>query len=391
MEEMADAKASNVCVKNTIVGRMEQLVNNEYLSDVTFLLGNPGQIMYGHKVILSLASDVLFALFNGHFAEAEQDDGQLLQIAIPDIEPQTFYEILFFIYCEDVRLNKDNVLDIYYAAKKYMLSPLEQKCEVFIRDSINEKNVLKIFNDNRRHEFDNVNERCLGIICDNPLECFKYDLLTLEKRSVKLIIHHMPMNCHKEQLLGFIRKWHEHNKHGTELFSTVSQQQAWDMNCRKMRCFSDFDYANKVATDFDIKVEGPGQLSLYGLGIWLGTQVPCGGNCLVNLTVEIDSRVIIDNVVPLKPELYVKDVLFEKVFITCNKPLRVKCLLVAKQDLFYLKSFKPVNVFDPAIKVKINNNVQNQHCPHGHNYNQCCVSQHKTMVNCVAHLYYNVE
>ena len=66
--------------------KYEKLVNNEYLADIIFLVGEQGEKMFGHKNIISISSEVFYAMFNGDYTESKDNK----PIVIPDIEPPIF-------------------------------------------------------------------------------------------------------------------------------------------------------------------------------------------------------------------------------------------------------------------------------------------------------------
>ena len=49
----------------SLLGRMKSLVNNKFLSDVTFLVGPKQTKVYAHRTILALGSTVFEKMFYG--------------------------------------------------------------------------------------------------------------------------------------------------------------------------------------------------------------------------------------------------------------------------------------------------------------------------------------
>ena len=94
------------------VSHIEQLLNNEYMSDIVFIIGKDGQKIFGHRVFLEVASDVFYAMFNNEFQESKERS-----VKIPDIEPDVFLELLRFVYCNRAVVTKENLVPLY--AGKY--------------------------------------------------------------------------------------------------------------------------------------------------------------------------------------------------------------------------------------------------------------------------------
>jgi len=120
-------------------------LDEDGLSDVTFVVKQlqeeeeqEGQEVYkevrfyAHRLLLSLRSPVFKAMFNGPLKESESSE-----IDIADISPEAFGAMLAFLYkgksnsSEELRgylTSPSNAWQLWYAAKKYMLDSLEQKC-----------------------------------------------------------------------------------------------------------------------------------------------------------------------------------------------------------------------------------------------------------------------
>jgi hypothetical protein len=72
---------------------IHKFVNDEEFSDVTFVLENGTQRIYGHKMILSLVSDCFRAMFTTGFRESTQRE-----IEIPNCSYGAFYCMMEYIY-----------------------------------------------------------------------------------------------------------------------------------------------------------------------------------------------------------------------------------------------------------------------------------------------------
>lgn len=74
--------------KNNIRERNAAMINNELMSDITFLIGPCKKPIYAHKYVLSIGSAVFYAMFHGNLAESKR------VIEIPDVEPVAFLALL---------------------------------------------------------------------------------------------------------------------------------------------------------------------------------------------------------------------------------------------------------------------------------------------------------
>nr|XP_029723880.1 BTB/POZ domain-containing protein 6-like [Aedes albopictus] len=282
------------------------LVNNDYQADVMFQVGQFGTLMYAHKNIITLASKVFFAQFNGQFADGQQDS-QLKPIIIKDIEPSTMQEVLSYVYCRQVSLTTDNMMDLYYAAKKYMLGSLQVLCEDAFRREIDDDTVLEIFSSNsRQYQFEFVNELCFNLICENPLKFFKQDrFVELDQGALKILVE-KKMNCHESQLKEAIAKW-EIGKEAMEL--SVEPR---DRLCRKLYLFGRPRYDLLIDTDITLQVQS--RIALYGIGVLVGvkydTFVP---GSFVTIEVKINQKLVATKSVELSENFKTCEIMFEKV------------------------------------------------------------------------------
>ena len=90
------------------VNDINQLLNNEFKSDIVFLVGKKGKKIFGHRIFLEVASDVFYAMFNNDFQESKENS-----VKISDIEPDVFLELLRFIYWKTAIITKENLVPLY--------------------------------------------------------------------------------------------------------------------------------------------------------------------------------------------------------------------------------------------------------------------------------------
>ena len=122
----------------TIKERCKFMFNNELLSDVKFVVrdaegGSESMARVkipAHKFLLAISSPVFYAMFYGELAEKKDS------IDISDCHHASLLELFRFIYSDEVILNADNVMQVLYLAKKYMLPSLADKCTEFLRENL---------------------------------------------------------------------------------------------------------------------------------------------------------------------------------------------------------------------------------------------------------------
>lgn len=327
---------------SVLATRMESLVNNEYLSDVTFAVGKDGEIVVAHKLLLTLASEVMHAQFSGNFAESKAEN----PIPLSDMEPPVFLEVLRYMYCDEVNLSIDNVVDVHYGAEKYLLNGLGRVCLQFLEDNIDETNVLKVFNENRQHDFTKVNDLCLAIILDDPLRFFEQPAFrNIDQRTLQLIIQSPTINCTESQLRQAVQEWVNVNE-TCNVEDLLPIRPTRRMQCRRLSFYGSFGYSKglKYAITFTFDTD----VSLYGVGILVGGHNWDGVPSEVSVAVDVETGSTSERAfekLPLDDDLRVHKIVFSKVTL----PKQTQCVLTVtmkSQDLsmFYLEYLKPVDL-----------------------------------------------
>lgn len=116
--------------------RLESLLDNEKLSDVTFNVD--GVALQAHKNILMCKSPVFAAMF-----EHEMKENTNNVVHIEGIEHAIFKEMLRFVYAGKVNEIENIADDLLAVADKYSLEELKGMCEETIADNLSSENVVE--------------------------------------------------------------------------------------------------------------------------------------------------------------------------------------------------------------------------------------------------------
>ncbi|CAL4062311.1 unnamed protein product, partial [Meganyctiphanes norvegica] len=82
-----------------------------------------------------------------------------------DIENATFKNVLIYIYTDKINLSSfDQVCEVCYAAKKYMIPPLVKQCTAYIWSDIHYGNVCRAYEFDRLFEEPELMDKCLQIM-----------------------------------------------------------------------------------------------------------------------------------------------------------------------------------------------------------------------------------
>ncbi|CAH1788411.1 unnamed protein product [Owenia fusiformis] len=152
-----------------LTDKFGDLVNREEKSDIKFAFPGSSKVIYGHKLILSVGSPVFDAMFYGPVKETTDT------INIPDIIPEAFLELVRFIYSERVQLTIDNVVEVKYAAKKYLVPQLEHPCDVYMKECLKVDTVCSLMNLCYSFRYDESVNQCLEFISANTTAVLRQD------------------------------------------------------------------------------------------------------------------------------------------------------------------------------------------------------------------------
>jgi len=109
-----------------------QLLINQILYDVTFILDNNSTKLRAHKCILAARSEVFRAIFSSN-----NNEELLNEITIPDISGPIFQELLNFIYIGTANIFVDNALNLMICSEQYGVQELSNNCAKFIGTKLN--------------------------------------------------------------------------------------------------------------------------------------------------------------------------------------------------------------------------------------------------------------
>lgn len=89
-----------------------------------------------HKYILSSQSDMFNSMFNGNFLVGKY-------ITIDDANDVEFIEFLQYFYLKEATLTGENVAEVFYLARKYLMENIEQDCVKLMYEALDTENVCQ--------------------------------------------------------------------------------------------------------------------------------------------------------------------------------------------------------------------------------------------------------
>jgi len=192
--------------KATIRERNCSMLNNEMLSDVHFQVGPPGSSVTipAHKYVLSIGSSVFLAMFHGDLKEKKAT------VPIPDVEPSAFLTLLRYLYCDEIKLEADNVLATLYTAKKYLVPHLAQACVRFLETSLNYKNACILLSQSCLFEENDLKRKCWEVIdAQTELALEADSFLDIDYSTLEMIAGRDTLNVHETAVYSAVCRWAE--------------------------------------------------------------------------------------------------------------------------------------------------------------------------------------
>ena len=192
----------------TVRERCKFMFNNELLSDVKFVVPDPEggsesmKTIPAHKLVLAISSPVFYAMFFGELAETTNS------INPSDCEYPSLLELFRFIYSDEVNLNADNVMQVLYLAKKYMLPSLVDQCTDFLGKNLDASNVFHVLPEAQTYEEKNLVDKCWEVIDEHGDEAMKSDAFTtIEKSLLEELVERESLNVTEVELFKAVDCW----------------------------------------------------------------------------------------------------------------------------------------------------------------------------------------
>ena len=193
--------------RGTIRERCEAIFNQELLSDVKFVVRDSrggSRTISAHKFMLAISSPVFFAMFYGKVAEMKDS------VEISDCEYESLLELFRFIYSDEANLNADNVMQLLYLSKKYMLPTLAEKCSAFLKENLNALNVFHVLPDAQKYEEKDLVNNCWKLIETQTVQAVKSEgFVTVERSALEELVEKNSLNIKEVELFKAIDFWAE--------------------------------------------------------------------------------------------------------------------------------------------------------------------------------------
>ena len=194
---------------STIRERCKYILNQELLSDVKFFVrdlrsegGSASKPISDHKFVLAISSPVFYAMFYGDMAERGNT------VLISDCSYESLMELFRFIYCDEANLSPDNVMQLMYLAKKYMLPSLADKCSTYLQENLDGSNVFNVLPYAQKYEEKGLLDRCWKVIDEEAEEAVKSDgFVTIDGPTLEKLVERDTLKIKEVELFRAIDRW----------------------------------------------------------------------------------------------------------------------------------------------------------------------------------------
>ena len=189
--------------------RCASIFSQELMSDVRFVVRDSlgvsaSKEIPAHKFVLAISSPVFHAMFYGELAEKKDT------VEISDCEYDSLLEMFRFIYSDKATLTADNVMELLYLAKKYMLPSLADKCSVYLKDNVHASNVFHVLPVAQKYEEKELIDYCWKVIERETAEAVKSDgFVTIERSVLEELANKGSLNIKEVELFKVVDRWAE--------------------------------------------------------------------------------------------------------------------------------------------------------------------------------------
>ena len=207
-------------IRPTIRERSSYLFNNELLSDVNFVVemsldGNDDDgdsleldskkckmVIPAHKLVLAIGSPVFYAMFYGGLADKSDS------INLPDCEYESLLELFRFLYSDEVDLTADNVMQVLYLAKKYIVRALVDKCVEYLGENLDGSNVFSVMDCAQIYDEKRLLEQCWCAVDKYAEDAVKSTgFITIEKSVLEMLVERDTLRIKEVELFNAVDKW----------------------------------------------------------------------------------------------------------------------------------------------------------------------------------------
>jgi len=229
-------------------------------------------VIPAHKFMLAISSPVFYSMFYGQLAETS------VSVELPDCEFESLLELFRYLYSEEANLNGNNVMQVFYLAKKYMVPSLANLCNKYMRDNLEGSNVFPILLHAQKFEDKDLEDRCWEVIKTQAGEAVTSDeFVTLERSLIEAVVKMERLYVKEVKLFEAVDCWatKEIERRGLNPSGDVKRRILGDEIVKAMRfpLMSQKEFASVVPDCNILTMKEVGDMMKYYSGV-LTSPVP---------------------------------------------------------------------------------------------------------------------
>ena len=216
---MASFQEEWLTVEDSIRERGIYMFNNDLLSDVSLVVqasreeqgeskAKKGKMAIpAHKFVLSMCSPVFFAMFCGKMTSSQRTLRSKC-VDLPDCEYEGVLEMLRYMYSEQVELNENNVMQVLYVAKKYIVKSLVDECIEFLQGNVGPENVFCVLLHAQQYDEKVLVDQCWEVI-DRETEqvVTSEEFVKIERPLIEAIVKRDTLTIKEADLFKAVDLW----------------------------------------------------------------------------------------------------------------------------------------------------------------------------------------
>ncbi|XP_022171365.1 kelch-like protein 3 isoform X1 [Myzus persicae] len=222
---MSDRKPTktNFCAEKRLSLSYEALNNmrrNNKFCDVQFVVGDKN--ISAHKAILASHSKYFDSMFTGNFK-----DSTLLEIKNKEITPNSFEQLIDFLYTSQLTINDSNVQELLMASIFLILDDVKVECLKYVEQTIDAENFMTVKSFADTNNINDLHKLFLSYVLKNYKNIVVSDaFLSFSFKLMMELIQSDDLCAEEEEVYESTMLWLKHDlnerlKYLPELFKSI--------------------------------------------------------------------------------------------------------------------------------------------------------------------------
>ncbi|XP_042626943.1 kelch-like protein 5 [Cyprinus carpio] len=184
---------------------LKQLLDAQQLCDVTLLV--EGKKFMCHRVLLAAVSPYFRAMFTSPLVES-----RLTEIRLEEVTPSVMETVIHFVYTGEAGLSLDTAEDLFVAANRLQVMPLQDLCSRFLFEHLSVDNCLGMYSLARSHHDQLLLRASLRLVGQHfPRVARQRDFLLLDPGTLGSLLESDRLGVESEtEVYDAARRWAEY-------------------------------------------------------------------------------------------------------------------------------------------------------------------------------------